>query len=35
MSTLTTGWATTATDIRATVDGGATWTKVADIAIPG
>jgi hypothetical protein len=35
MSSLTTGWATTATDIRSTVDGGATWTKVADIAIPG
>ena len=35
MSTLTTGWATTATDVRATADGGATWTKVADITIPG
>ena len=35
MSSLTTGWATTATDIRSTVDGGGTWTKVADIAIPG
>ena len=34
MATLTTGWATTATDIRSTVDGGATWTKVADITVP-
>lgn len=34
MSSLTTGWATTATDIRSTVDGGATWTKIADIAMP-
>ena len=34
MSTLTTGWATTATDIRSTVDGGATWTKVADVIVP-
>jgi hypothetical protein len=35
MSTMTTEWATTATDIRSTADGGATWTKVADIAVPG
>ncbi|MEY2521705.1 MAG: Photosynthesis system assembly factor, partial [Ilumatobacteraceae bacterium] len=35
MSTLTTGWATTAADIYATVDGGATWIKVADTAVPG
>ena len=34
MSNLTTGWATTATDIWSTVDGGATWTKVADIVVP-
>ena len=34
MSTLTTGWATTETDICSTVDGGATWTKVADIVVP-
>jgi photosystem II stability/assembly factor-like uncharacterized protein len=34
MSTPTTGLVTTAVDIRVTADGGATWTKVADIIAP-
>ncbi len=34
MSTTSTGWAATATDIRRTTDGGATWTKVADVIAP-
>ncbi len=31
MATSTIGWTTTATDVRATIDGGHTWTKVADV----
>jgi len=31
MATPTIGWTTTATDVRATTDGGRTWTKVADL----
>ena len=34
MSATTTGWAATATDIRRTTDGGATWSKVADVIAP-
>ncbi len=34
MTTTTTGWATTPTDIRRTTDGGATWTKVVDVIAP-
>ena len=31
MATPTVGWSATATEIYSTTDGGATWTKVADV----
>jgi hypothetical protein len=34
MSTPSVGWSSTASDIRSTLDGGATWTKIADVIPP-
>jgi hypothetical protein len=34
MATATVGWSATSTDIRSTVDGGATWAKLADVIAP-